>query len=158
MGHDLRPVSVGVDGSGSVVVTGNASTPAGSIEADKYAGQTGQRIWGPAVWAAPDGNYGTLPELAAVGADGSIVIFGTTYNDDRPPSLLLKFRARTAASWGPILARIPRENAYGASLSLAGNGDPILSAQFKPASRRRTRRCGATTAARAIRSGGRRSS
>ena len=77
-GHDLVPVTLGLDGSGNFVVTGRASGSAGTVEADRYAGESGQRIWGPAIWTPPAGNSGTAPVVAAVGADGSVVIFATT--------------------------------------------------------------------------------
>ena len=131
-GHDLEPATIGLDGAGNVVVTGGASAFAGSIEADKYAGATGQKIWGPALYVAPAGNYGTAPDAAAVGADGSVVIFGHTAANSQATAVLLKFRgADGATSWGPFLNTDPTENFYGARLSLAGNGDALLNIQFQ---------------------------
>ena len=130
-GHDLKPVGVGVDGSGNVVVTGGSTSATGSFEADKYSGSTGQKIWGPAIWNPPGGNYSTAPDLAAVGSDGSVVIFGHTFANNQATRELLKFRgADGALLWGPVPGEAA-ENSYGAVLTLAGNGDVILSAQIQ---------------------------
>ncbi len=131
-GHDLKPVTIGFDGSGNVVVTGNTSSAAGNFEADRYSGATGQRIWGPAVWTPPNGNTGTAPDLAAVGSDGSVVIFGHTFANSQSSEALVKFRgADGALLWGPVPNADPTENTYGAKLALAGNGDVILNAQIQ---------------------------
>jgi len=131
-GHDFDPVTMGFDGSGNIVLTGGASGHTGSIEANKYAGATGQKIWGPALYELPEGNYSTAPDSAAVGADGSVVVFGHTFADSQASELLLKFRgADGALEWGPIASTDPTETFYGARLVLAGNGDAILSAQFQ---------------------------
>lgn len=131
-GHDLHPVSLEVDGAGNVVLTGNPSTFAGGFEASKYAGGTGQQIWGPARYDPPAGNYGTAPDAAAVGADGSVVIFGHTSNNSVASAVLLKFRgADGGLDWGPLVNTDSTENFSAARLSLAGNGDAILSARFQ---------------------------
>ena len=130
-GHDLKPVSVGLDGSGNVVVTGGAASAIGSFEASKYVGATGQRIWGPAIWTPPSGNYSTAPDVAAVGSDGSVVMFGHTFANNQATRELLKFRgADGALLWGPVPGEAA-ENSYGAVLTLAGNGDAVLSAQVQ---------------------------
>ena len=126
-GHNLVPVSLGFDNSGNLVVVGGSSSFAGSFEADKYAGATGQRIWGPAVWTPPTGNYGTTPDAAAVGSDGSVVIFGHTGSNSQTSEELLKFRgADGALLWGPLPNSDPMESPFGSALTLAGNGDAIL--------------------------------
>ena len=130
--HDMNPVSMGVDGSGNVVVSGGATSFAGSFEADKYSGSTGQRIWGPAIWTPPSGSYGTAPDRAAVGSDGSVVIFGHTSANSQGIMELLKFRgADGALLWGPVPSEDSTEGPYAAALTLAGNGDAILSAQVQ---------------------------
>ena len=68
----LRPVAIGLDGSGNVVVAGGV--PAASIEANKYSGATGERIWGPAKYTVSQGTVGL--DAAAIGSDGSVVMFG----------------------------------------------------------------------------------
>jgi len=131
-GHALSPVSLGFDGSRNVLVSGTDGSFAGTFEADRYSGSTGARIWGPAIWTPPAGNYSTRPELAAVGSDGSVVIAGHTTANSQSSELLLKFRgADGELLWGPLAIGDPSDQVQSTALVLGGNGDAILNARFQ---------------------------
>ena len=85
----MRPVAIGLDASGNVLVAGQLYPD--SFEACKYAGATGQRIWGPARYTA-DSETVSL-SAAAIGSDGSVVMFGSETNIVQSVSeLLVKLR------------------------------------------------------------------
>ncbi len=109
--------NIGFDAAGDVVLVGN---PPGQLEAVTYSGRTGQEIWGPAIWTSPTGAVSLA--AATVGSDGSVVISGATFEGSQiVDQVLLKFRgADGALQWGPVLASV-------GALTLAGDGDPILS-------------------------------
>jgi len=124
----LRPVAIGLDGSGNVVVAGGV--PAASIEANKYSGATGERIWGPARYTVSQGTVGL--DAAAIGSDGSVVLFGHELADAQRSERMLKFRgADGGVAWSVGAITDSTENFQDARLSLAGNGDPILDVPFQ---------------------------
>ena len=129
-GHELEPGMIVIDGSGNLVAVGNAPAPGGSIEADKYSGMFGQRIWGPAKYAAGD-----LTDAvgAAVGPDGSAFVYGVVANGNQVSDFVLKFRgADGALEWGPVPVLSTGQDVYEASLVVAGNGDVVVSALAEP--------------------------
>jgi hypothetical protein len=130
--HDLEIGALEADGVGNVVVAGSPNTFAGGFEASRYAGATGDRIWGPARYDAPEGNYSTAVDAAAVAADGSVVLFGHTVDNSVASAVLLELRgADGAVAWGPFTNTDANENLSEAQLSIAGNGDTILSTRFQ---------------------------
>ncbi len=124
----MRPVAIGLDASGNVLVAGQLYPD--SFEACKYAGATGQRIWGPARYTA-DSETVSL-SAAAIGSDGSVVMFGSETNIVQSVSeLLVKLRgADGGQAWAVSSVTDPTENFQQARLTLAGDGDPILDVPF----------------------------
>ena len=120
----LRPIAIGRDGSGNIVVTGSLAR--NIIEANKYSGETGEKIWGPARYSVPDPGRATA-EAAAVGADGSVVILGLLQAGADSSELVLKFRgADGEIAWSVSSPADSTENFVQASVFRAGNGDAIL--------------------------------
>jgi hypothetical protein len=130
-GHDLEPGELFVDGSGNVVTMGSVGSGATSFEADKYSGETGQRIWGPAIHVAA---ASTFPISAAVGPDGSTFVYALTLTTGGQISVLvLKFRgADGAREWGPVSLPPPPlgQGTFYVGTGVAGNGDLVVSAPY----------------------------
>ncbi len=140
----LRPVAIGRDASGSIVVTGSLAT--NIIEANKYAGETGERIWGPARYSVVDPGRATA-DAAAVGADGSVVILGHTQVGAEVSELVLKFRgADGAVAWSVSSLSDFSEGFVQARVFRAGNGDAVLDVPFGlPSASVKTRRFDGST-------------
>jgi hypothetical protein len=122
------PHAATVDGNGDLIESSARNFGgAGRFRTVKYSGQTGAVVWGPVDWENPAGSYESIPTDISTDSAGDVIVCGYAVGFPTQAVTLKYAGGSGGLLWGPAFFEGGQSPT---SLSIAGNGDAVVSSGY----------------------------